>query len=539
LIDGGDGFDIILFERTISYSAQSIVVDLVNGTYGPLYLQEALYPELHNIEGIVVLGDHVSASIVGGDEDNYFYTDTGRNPADISGGGGDDTIITGGQSDQLSGGDGDDLIYGGGGDDYVQGGSGDDVLYGDRGDDRVFTGGGNDTVSLGAGDDYVRVGGGVESFDGGEGNDYISYYDSSNGITVDLAANTISGSWGANDTINSFEGISGSRMGDDVIYGTSGANVIRTYGGDDRVFSRGGTDTVELGSGNDYVRVGGGAESFDGGSGIDYISYYDSSNGITANLAENTISGSWAVNDTINSFEGISGSRTGNDEITGTSGANVIRTYGGNDRVYAGSGADVVELGSGNDYVRVGGGAESFDGGSGSDYISYYDSSNGINIDLAADTVSGSWAVNDTIANFESASGSGTGDDRMYGTSGSNTLKGFGGDDKLYGRSGDDKLYGGSGSDRFDGGAGTDQLWGGADADTFHLDFGEGHDIIEDFENNVDLIELDNFTFEPGEDAFDYADQVGDDVVFDFGNGDRLTVRDVSIGQLANDLVLV
>jgi hypothetical protein len=325
---------------------------------------------------------------------------------------------------------------------------------------------------------------------------------------------------------------------DDYIQGGAGSDVIYGRDGNDRVFSGSGNDYVYGGDGNDYVRVGGGVESFDGGSGTDYISYYDSTNGITANLAENTVSGSWAVNDTINSFESISGSRTGDDIIYGTSGANTIRTYGGDDRVYAGGGSDTVELGSGNDYVRVGGGAESFDGGSGSDYISYYDSSNGITIDLAANTVSGSWAVNDTVIDFESASGSGTGDDKMYGTSGANTLKGFGGDDKLYGRSGDDRLYGGSGNDRFDGGDGTDRLWGGSGEDVFHLDFGEGHDIIEDFENNVDEIQLDNWMFASGTDAFDFADQVGTDVVFDFGNGDGLTVLNTTIGQLAKDLVL-
>jgi Ca2+-binding RTX toxin-like protein len=452
---------------------------------------------------------------------------------------GDDILTGTGEVDEISGRQGNDTIYGL---------EGNDELYGDDGDDRIYSGSGNDIVSGGAGNDYVRVGGGAESFDGGSGTDYISYYDSTNGITADLAANTISGSWAVNDTINSFEGISGSRTGDDEIYGTSGSNIIRTYGGDDRVYARGGTDTVELGSGNDYVRVGGGVESFDGGSGTDYISYYDSANGITANLAENTISGSWAVNDSINSFESISGSRTGDDEITGTSGDNVIRTYGGDDRVYSGAGDDRVYLGSGDDYVRAGGeGYQSFYGGSGYDYVSYYDSPGIVNIDLEADAIgvsdpiefADSFAIGDIVRDFEGASGTNGGNDRMYGTSGANTLKGWGGDDKLYGRSGDDKLYGGSGEDRFDGGAGTDRLWGGSGEDTFHLDFGEGHDIIEDFENNLDVIQLDNFTFGAGQDAFDFATQVGDDVVFDFGGGDGLTVLDATIGQLTIDLVLV
>ena len=328
--------------------------------------------------------------------------------------------------------------------------------------------------------------------------------------------------------------------GDDEIFGTSGDDVIDASTGNDRVFAGKGNDVVELGAGNDYVRVGGGQETFDGGTGTDYISYYGSSNGITANLAANTVSGSWAANDTINSFESISGSRTGDDSITGTSGSNTIRTYGGDDRVAAGSGTDIIELGSGNDYVRVGGGMETFNGGSGTDYISYYDSSNGIRIDLRDDEVSGSWAVNDTIKDFESASGSRTGDDVMLGTNGANTLRSFGGDDKLYGRGGADKLYGGDGADFLDGGggSGTDLLFGGAGADTFHFDRGEGVDVVKDFENNIDVIELDNFSLTKTQ-ALSLASQVGDDVVFDFGSDGMLTIENATIGQLNNDLDIV
>jgi serralysin len=136
----------------------------------------------------------------------------------------------------------------------------------------------------------------------------------------------------------------------------------------------------------------------------------------------------------IDSIEAITGSATGDDKIYGTSGSNIIITLGEDDRVYARAGTDLVGLGDGDEYVRVGGGAESFDGGSGYDYISYYSSSNGITIEFAADTVSGSWAVNDTVINFEGGSGLNTGNDTMLGSAGRNTLKSFGGNDKLYGR---------------------------------------------------------------------------------------------------------
>jgi Ca2+-binding RTX toxin-like protein len=231
---------------------------------------------------------------------------------------------------------------------------------------------------------------------------------------------------------------------------------------------------------------------------------------------------------------------TGNDELFGNAGNDFLNGDENNDRLYDGSGDDTVSGGSGNDYFRVGGGVDNFDGGSGKDYISYYDSSNGIRIDLREDEVSGSWAVNDTIKDFESASGSKTGNDTMLGTSGANTLRGYGGDDKLYGRGGSDKLYGGDGEDFLDGGGGSgkDLLYGGADADVFHFDRGEGIDVIKDFENNVDIIELDNFSLSKTQ-AIDLAEQVGSDVVFDFGADGILTVEDTTIGMLVNDLEMV
>lgn len=319
--------------------------------------------------------------------------------------------------------------------------------------------------------------------------------------------------------------------GDDVFIGSDA---------DERVLSGRGDDSVTLGSGDDYVRVGGGTEEFYGGSGKDYISYYDSSKGVKVNLSTNEVSGSWASNDIVEDFESISGSKTGDDSITGTSGSNTIRTYGGDDRVAAGLGSDKIQLGDGNDYVRVGGGKETFDGGSGKDYISYYSSSNGIRIDLRDDEVSGSWAVNDKIKNFESASGSRTGDDKMLGTSGANTFKSYGGDDTLYGRGGSDKLYGGSGEDFLDGGggSGTDLLYGGSGADIFEFDRGEGVDVIKDFENNIDTIRLDNFDFED-DDPYAFAEQVGDDVVFDFGSDGMLTIENTNITRLQNDLDVV
>ena len=362
----------------------------------------------------------------------------------------------------------------------------------------------------------------IENAKGGSGNDNITGNQANNHIESAGGNDTIYGGLG-NDTI--YGGV-----GDDKLYGEDGNDTLHGGIGNDKVYSGKGNDTVYLGDGDDYVKVGGGLESFYGGAGKDYISYYASTGGVTINLETNTVSRSWASNDTIEGFESASGSKTGDDIIYGTTGSNTIKTYGGKDKVYAGKGTDKVDLGDGDDYVRVGGGVETFIGGAGKDYISYYDSTGGITIDLEANTVSGSWASNDTIDGFESVSGSKTGGDTIYGTSGSNTLKSFGGDDVIYGR---------GGADRLEGGTGTDLLFGGSGADVFHFDKNDDHDTIKDFEDDVDTIQLDNFTFGAGQDAFTFATQVGGDVVFDFGSGDMLTVENATILQLQNDLEMV
>ncbi|MCZ4353694.1 calcium-binding protein [Roseovarius aestuarii] len=470
----------------------------------------------------------------------------------VSGGDADDDTITGFES-----------VFGSStGDNTIRGTDGNNTVLTYDGDDRVYDLGGDDLVGLGDGDDYVRAGGGADTYEGGAGDDYISYYDSSGGVDLDFAANTATGSWANNDVVLNFEGGSGSGTGNDTIRGTEGVNVIRTYGGDDDVYDRGGDDVIELGSGDDYLRAGlGGADVYDGGSGSDdYLSYYDSAGGVELDLGVNTASGSSAEGDTISGFESAGGSKTGNDTITGSSGDNRIKTYGGDDRVYDLGGDDLIELGSGDDYVRAGGGADTYDGGSGTDYISYYDSSGGIDVDFAANTATGSWANNDVVLNFEGASGSNTGDDTLQGTDGTNILRGYGGDDRLHGRDGDDSLvggdgndslYGGSGADtmrggdgadRFDGGGGTgiDLLYGDGGADVFHFDRGEGDDVIKDFENNIDLIEFDNFGYlSDAASALTYATEVSGDVLFDFGADGTLLVENATKAQLLNDIDIV
>lgn len=84
----------------------------------------------------------------------------------------------------------------------------------------------------------------------------------------------------------------------------------------------------------------------------------------------------------------------------------------------------------------------------------------------------------------------GTGDDWLAGGDGADDFNGGVGDDLLRGQGGDDTLAGGSGVDRLVGGRGDDELSGGAGGDAFVLRRGHGDDIVADFQDNLDRLDL-------------------------------------------------
>jgi serralysin len=132
-------------------------------------------------------------------------------------------------------------------------------------------------------------------------------------------------------------------------------------------------------------------------------------------------------------------------------------------------------------------------------------------------------------------------DNEVHGGAGNDTISGGIGNDRLYGDAGDDTLIGDSGNDLLDGGAGTDVLTGGTGSDIFFDAAGYGADTVTDF-SHADGDRID-FTFIAGIESFfdiiSRAVQVVVDTVIDFGNGDRLTLRNVDKAALvASDFVL-
>jgi len=187
----------------------------------------------------------------------------------------------------------------------------------------------------------------------------------------------------------------------------------------------------------------------------------------------------------------ISGS--GNDDITGNDAHNML---------WGGGGADVIRGGRGNDIIR-----------------------------------------------------GGAGNDILNGNQNNDVLIGQGGNDILRGGNRKDKLDGGAGNDRLEGGRGRDKLTGGTGEDTFVFKQGWAVDRVNDFEDNVDTIELHSALWGGGattvafllDPANGYASVVANNgnsslshVELDFGNGDILKIHGINdLSLLDNDITLI
>lgn len=132
----------------------------------------------------------------------------------------------------------------------------------------------------------------------------------------------------------------------------------------------------------------------------------------------------------------------------------------------------------------------------------------------------------------------GNDNDTLRGKGGDDTLLGADGEDYIYGGSGDDSMCGGTGNDMLHGGAGADNLSGGDDQDTLKggsgddtllggsgqddLRGGDGNDVLET-SGKGDVLNGgrgdDTLTSGGGNDEFVFGIKAGDDVITDFADG--------------------
>ena len=166
--------------------------------------------------------------------------------------------------------------------------------------------------------------------------------------------------------------------------------------------------------------------------------------------------------------------------------------------------------GAGEDTLLGGGGKDKLYGSSGKDLV---------NGQTGHDSLWGGWG-NDRMLG-------GTGNDRLYGQKHNDTLRGG---------SGNDILKGGKGNDTLLGEAGNDILVGHSGSDKFVFAKNGGDDRILDFKDDVDHLRFDGLGKKGG--ILAKASEIGQDVVFDFGAGGQLTVHDITIADLRDDILV-
>jgi Ca2+-binding RTX toxin-like protein len=393
----------------------------------------------------------------------------GTDPIDGTGNNGNNRIVGNDAANVLIGGLGVDTLIGGAGNDTLHAnngvqasnyyGSDADQLYGGTGDDTYYV--------YGDAPDVIEV--------AGQGNDTVyagvqtTYTLAANVENLVLVADPLHGA-------NLDVGGIGNAL-DNTITGTAGDNVIDGAAGADIMIGLDGDDTYVVDNTADQVveAAGGGTDEV-----VSSIAYT-----LGDNVENLTLTGSAALNGAGNGLD---------NQITGTSGANLLTGAAGNDILDGGGGGDTLDGGDGNDVlfgsssndrllggagddsIHAGGGTDYVDGGLGNDTV-YYEHNGGVTIDLTVATAQATGgAGSQTLVSIENISGSLDGADVLTGDGGANRLLGNGGNDRLDGAGGNDLLSGGDGSDVLKGGLGDDQLDGGAGND--YLEGGAGNDQL-------------------------------------------------------------
>jgi Ca2+-binding RTX toxin-like protein len=190
---------------------------------------------------------------------------------------------------------------------------------------------------------------------------------------------------------------------------------------------------------------------------------------------------------------------SGDDIVTSIGGNDIINTGGGNDTVTLGLGSYTVDLGGGDDILNLGPQQSKINGGSGTDtvVVSSETGLNKVHIDLSNDfyfttEVGPSFDGQDiSLKDFENVTILGGVSSTITGDNGVNIIMSGSAVDTINGGSGDDILSAGDGDDFINGGAGSDSMTGGGGDDTFIFTKSSyGTDIVSDFVIADDILQF-------------------------------------------------
>jgi len=323
----------------------------------------------------------------------------------------------------------------------VQGGSGNDTIYGTSGNDTIFGNGGADYLIGGDGDD---------SLDGGAGND------------------TLYGGAG-DDTLNGGVGDDSFNLG--VINLSSTGTVIGGDGDDIFIFYGPYTGIIDGGGGNDRIDI---APGYSGN-----IIFPATITGIESVIVPGSGGNDYLIGD------------DGNDSLNGQGGNDTLEGRGGNDNLLGGTGNDVIYTGLGIDTV---------DGGEGIDHLIVDYSSLTTPVSSTYSNGSGSINTTDNQVTYDRIDRltliTGSNQDFLAGTTGSDSLDGQAGNDTLLGVDSHsltpglneiDTMTGGTGSDRFILG---DESWWSYDDRNHSSNGATDYALIQDFSSIEDIVQL-------------------------------------------------
>jgi Ca2+-binding RTX toxin-like protein len=316
-----------------------------------------------------------------------------------------------------------------------------------------------------AGNDVITGTSGADVIVAGAGNDTINGLGGNDRICGDAGNDTINAGSGDDFVLggSGSDNISGSD-GNDTLVGNPGAG--SNDDGGDTISGGAGDDFLDGWFGNDNLRGGPGNDQLRGEAGTDVITYSDAPSGVTVSLVSNTATGG-AGNDTLVGIENVVASPH-NDKVTGNAGPNVVIGGAGNDTIDGGAGNDRLEGNLGNDFIRGRAGNDIINGLDGNDTVGYEFAPSAVFVNLGTSHVTGGEG-NDTVLSIENARGSKF-NDTIVGGASANDLRGNNGNDTVKGAGGNDVLRGGNGADVISGGNGNDKLLGEAGNDRL---FGE------------------------------------------------------------------